>query len=101
MKNVKYCAILVQRPEDIWEATRSSLGLAAHNYYSTLFLLGAKVEMSEALRENLDWLEEMECEYVSDRDENAAHGFKIMPLEKIGEKLRGMDLIVPFGARNG
>ena len=99
MKNVKNCAVLVRRQEDIWEGTRTSLGLAAHNFYAYLFIIDLEVEMNEALRENLDWLEELECEYFSDRKENEKHKFKFMEREKISQRLTEMDLVIPFGKR--
>ena len=100
MENVKHCAIVVRRPQDVWEGTRTTLGLAAHNYWAYLFVLDVDVEMTEALKENLEWLEEMECEYVSNLEENAKYDFKIMSLEDISEELKKMDLIIPFGQRN-
>lgn len=100
MENIKHCAIVVRRPEDIWEGTRTALGLAAHNYWAYLYVIDTAVEMNDALEENLEWLEEMECEYVSNLEENTRHGFKFMPLEKLARELKKMDLVIPFGNRN-
>ena len=100
MENVKHCAVVVRRAEDVWEGTRTALGLAAHNFWATLYVIDVAVEMTEPLRENLDWLEEMECEYVSNRQENNPHNFKYLTLDDIADELRKMDLIIPFGDRN-
>jgi len=100
MENVKHCAVVVRRAEDVWEATRTALGLAAHNFWATLYVIDVAVEMTAALRENLDWLEEMECGYVSSSRENDPHSFKHMSLEDIAEELKKVDLIIPFGDRN-
>ena len=100
MENVKHCAIIVRRPEDLWEGTRTSLGLAAHNYYVTLYVIGVKVNMWDELQENLNWLEEMECEYISDLKENEKYNFKTKSLDEISKALRGVDIIIPFGHRH-
>lgn len=100
MENIKHCGVVVRRPEDIWEGTRTALGLAAHNYWAYLFVLDVPVEMTEALQENLEWLEEMECEYISNLEENSVHGFRHMPLEMIARELKKMDLVIPFGNRH-
>ena len=100
MEHIKHCAVLVNRPEDIWEGTRTALGLAAHNLWAYLYVIDVEVEMTEALKENLEWLEEMECEYISNHEGNLKNGFKFVPLEKIAAELKKMDLVIPFADRN-
>lgn len=97
MENVKHCAVVVRNSADVWEATRTALGLAAHNYWSYLFVLDVEVEMTEALKENLEWLEEMECETISNVESNAQFGFKTLSLDQAARELKKMDLVIPFG----
>jgi hypothetical protein len=100
MENIKHCAVVVRRPQDVWEGTRTALGLAAHNYWAYLFLLNVEVEMTEALEENLEWLDEMECPCFTNMEANVEHGFTLMPLETLARELKKMDLVIPFGNRN-
>ena len=100
MENIKHCAVVVRRARDVWEGTRTALGLAAHNYWAYLFVFDVEVEMSEALQENLEWLEEMECEAYSNLEVNEQYGFRYLPLEKLARELKKMDLVIPFGNRD-
>jgi hypothetical protein len=99
MENIKHCAVVVRRAEDVWEGTRTALGLAAHNYWAYLFVFDVQVNMDDALEENLEWLEEMECETYSNLEVNQQHGFTYIPLDKLARELKKMDLVIPFGNR--
>jgi hypothetical protein len=100
LEHIKHCAVIARRTEDVWEATRTALGLAAHNFWAYLFVFDVTVEMTEALEENLEWLEEMECEAYTNVEANAAHGFKLMEVDAMARELKKMDLVIPFGDRS-
>ena len=81
------------------DAMRSTLGLAVENMYSFNAVVDVEIpEMDEHNKENLDWIRDMEGEVYSNVDANVAkNGMTKASLEEIGQKLRDIEVIVPYG----
>ncbi|BBD08481.1 hypothetical protein [Desulfovibrio ferrophilus] len=100
MENIKHVGMIVHRFEDLWQCTRSALGLAVGNYFSYMFLLDVPAEMNEKLQENFEWLvEDMECECYSNVRFKEEHLIKYLTTDAIAKKLKEMDIVIPFGNR--
>ena len=56
MKNIRNIALLIRNKADMFEGSRSSLGLAVENFFVHMFVLGFEVQITEQCRANLDWL---------------------------------------------
>lgn len=95
-------AIFIIRNKDYaLDGMRSGLGLAVENMYAYAHLLD--VEIDKLDNNNLDRLEmlrDMEGEIYSNVQANVENnGFEAMSVEELGEKLRDMDIIVPYGIK--
>jgi hypothetical protein len=93
----KHCAVLVRNPEDVWEGSRTALGVAVGNNYGHLFVLYVIVNMTEELKENMEWLQDMGCRCFSNVKENESQNFRYLNNKQLAAHLRGMDLVIPFG----
>lgn len=97
MKKIRDIALLIRNKEDLFEGSRSSLGLAVENFFVHMFVLGVEVEMTEKYKANLDWLNDMEARCYSDNRANAEkYDFEYISTDRISRKLTQMDLVIPF-----
>lgn len=97
VKDIKHVAIMIHRKEDLWEGSRSVLGLAIESFYTYMFVLDTEIIPTEEYLANLKWLDDLEGQYFSNNKINTEkYGFQYLSTEEIGEKLQGMDLIIPF-----
>ena len=97
MVEIKEVAFVVRNEEDIWECTRSALGLAVENFYVSLFVLDFEVKLTDALKENMEWLQDLEVSLYSNNQTNADSGhFQYKGLSEIGEGLNHHDLVITF-----
>ena len=78
---------------------RSGLGLAVENMYSYAHLLDTEIDkLDDNNLDRLEMLRDMEGEVFSNVQANVdKNGFEALSLEELGEKLREMDIIVPYG----
>ena len=85
--------------EYIFDGIRSALGLAVENMFAYgVVMYNELQEISEYQKENIDWMRDMEGEVYTIPESNAEkHGLAKITLEELGQKLREMDVIVPYG----
>ena len=81
------------------DGLRSTLGLSVENQYAYAVIMYNELpELSEYHKENIEWIRDMEGEVYSTEDANVEkHGLEKMTLDEIGQKLRDMDIIIPYG----
>lgn len=83
------------------DGIRSALGLAVENMYSYGVVLDAEMEqLDEHNLESIEMLRDMEGEVYSTIPANVEkNGFEAITIEELGEKLRDMNIIVPYGLK--
>ena len=83
------------------DGMRSGLGLAVENMYSYAHLLDTDIgKLDEENVERIEMLRDMEGDVYSNVQANCdANDFDAMSIEELGEKLREMDIIVPYGIK--
>ena len=84
----------------ILDGVRSALGLAVENMYAYGVVMSTDIaEVSEYHSENIDWIRDMEGEIYSVPQSNVdKYGLVKMSIEELGQKLRDMDIIIPYGS---
>ncbi|MCB2217152.1 hypothetical protein [Desulfofustis glycolicus] len=83
------------------DGIRSALGLAVENMYSYGVVMDCEIEkLDEHNMESIEMLRDMEGEvYTTVPANQEKNGFELLTLEEVGEKLREMDIIIPYGLK--
>ncbi len=95
----KVCFMFAANEDDTLDGLRSTLGMAVANHYGYGVVLNTELApLSEYHAENVEWVRDMEGDVLSTVPANVEkHGFTAITLEELGQKLREMDVIVPYG----
>ena len=97
----KKCLFMYRNKDYTVDGMRSALGLAVENMYSYGVVMDAEMEkLDEHNMESLEMLRDMEGEIYSTVPANVEKNqLESIDLEELGEKLRDMDIIVPYGLK--
>ena len=81
------------------DGTRSALGLSVENMYAYAVVMYNELpEISEYHKENIEWMRDMEGDVYTTVDANVEkHGLEKKTMEEVGQMLRDMDIIIPYG----
>ena len=97
----KVCFMFIKSDDekDTLDGIRSTLGLSVANHYSYAAILDNELSpFDEYNAENLDWIKDMEGDVFSNVQANVDNNAMTpVTIEELGEKLRDMDCIVPYG----
>lgn len=83
------------------DGIRSALGLAVENMYSYGVVMDKEIaKLDELTQESIEMLRDMEGDVFSTVPANVEkNGFEPLTLEELGEKLREMTHIIPYGLK--
>jgi len=100
MEYKKVCFIYRNKDYAV-DGMRSALGLAVENMYSYGVVMDSEMEqLDEHNLESLEMLRDMEGDIYSTVPANVdKNGLEPIDIEELGEKLRDMDIIVPYGIK--
>lgn len=100
MEYKKVC-LMYRHPDYAIDGIRSALGLAVENMYAYGVVLDTEIAgLDETTQESIEMLRDMEGEIFSTVPANVEkNGLEALTLEELGEKLREMTHIVPYGLK--
>jgi hypothetical protein len=83
------------------DGIRSALGLAVENMYAYGVVMDTEIpQLDELTQESIEMLRDMEGEVYSTVPANVEkNGFEPITIEELGEKLREMTHIIPYGIK--
>ena len=101
MAEYKKACLIIRNKDYALDGMRSSLGLAVENMYAYSHLLDVEIDkLDDNNLDRLEMLRDMEGEVYSNVQANVTkNGFEAMSIEELGEKLRDIDVIVPYGIK--
>ena len=100
MEYKKVC--FMYRHEDyVVDGIRSALGLAVENMYSYGVVIDKEIpKLDELTRESIEMLRDMEGDiFTTVQADVEKNDFTAISVEELGEKLREMTHIIPYGAK--
>ena len=97
----KKACFMIRNKDYAIDGMRSGLGLAVENMYSYGVLVDVEIDkLDQENVDRIDMLRDMEGEVYSNVQANCDNnGFEPITIEELGEKLRDMDVIVPYGIK--
>ncbi len=100
MEYKKVC-LMYRNKDYAIDGIRSALGLAVENMYSYGVVMDAELEpLDEMNQESVEMLRDMEGEVYTTVPANVDKcGFEPLTIEELGEKLREMTIVVPYGLK--
>ena len=94
----KKVCFLIRDKGFVLDGMRSTLGLSVENNYSYAVVLTEIDKFDEYNMENLEWIRDMEGEVFTTVQANVEKNeLAAATLEEVGQKLREMDVVVPYG----
>jgi NAD/NADP transhydrogenase alpha subunit len=95
---MKKVAVLIKDVEQQYEGLRVSLGALLDEVDIQMMVLNHEIaNMDEAYRDNMEFLDEMEGQRVSNHMANAEkYNFQHATLKEIADRLKNVDIIIPF-----
>ena len=100
MEYKKVC-LMYRNKDYAVDGMRSALGLAVENMYAYGVVMDNEIEkLDEYAQESIEMLREMEGDIYSTVPANVEkNGFEPLTIEELGEKLRDMSIVVPYGIK--
>lgn len=100
MSYKKVC-LMYRHPDYAIDGIRSALGLAVENMYAYGVVMDTEIPaLDELTQESIEMLRDMEGEVYSTVPANVEkNGLEAITLEELGEKLREMTHIIPYGLK--
>ncbi len=100
MEYKKVC-LMYRNKDYAVDGMRSALGLAVENMYAYGVVMDNEIEkLDEYAQESIEMLREMEGDIYSTVPANVEkNGFEPLTIEELGEKLRDMSIVVPYGVK--